>query len=246
MEDGYSNSKQLTLVDAKRIVGLKTGAFKDYLSARVLFNNDLLVQASFLANTAIEKELKLYIEILGTKTNILHDTFKLLQLLKDISPKYATKINSEYLKALTKIYQSRYSETLGAGYNFAILKNKFLSELDYTYSVLEPLVRFRLGSIPSFGQTSYEKAIEEKDNRLWLNNYLLNGLDRATFLNYYELIHEYRIVFNHEILEVLYKVDYSVNDSKFIYQALTPGEDNSSVYLSHLHDGKLNPNVKIS
>jgi hypothetical protein len=43
-----TKSRLISLEEAKRIVGLKGNAFKDYLAARVLFNEELLFQAAIL------------------------------------------------------------------------------------------------------------------------------------------------------------------------------------------------------
>ena len=55
-----SEKKQVERIDltkAQKLIGLKTMAYKEYIAARILFNNNHLHQATFFANTCIEKEL---------------------------------------------------------------------------------------------------------------------------------------------------------------------------------------------
>jgi len=61
----------------------------------------------------------------------------------------------------------------------------------------------------------------------------LNNLSKDEFLKQPDLACEFRIMPNHEILEVLYFTNESSNDSKFIYQAFEP-IDKTTVQLSSL------------
>jgi len=227
----YSGQIELTLIEAKRILGLKIMAYKDYLAARTLYNTDLVHQASFFANTCLEKELKSYLETIGIKISIEHETDKIYNILYSKNSNLAQKINLDFLKALTKIYQSRYFEKLGTGYNFIILRNKFLAELDYTYSFLESLTRIKTKK--KVFQTNYEIDVQQKNKILYKNNYLLNNISKDEFLKQQDLACEFRIMPNHEILEVIYFTNESSNDSKFIFHALEP-IDKNTVQLSSL------------
>lgn len=227
-EKKHKEEKGFTLLEAKRIVGLKTMAYKDYIAARNLYNSDLIHQASFFANTAIEKELKCYLEVTGSKVKISHEVDKIYNLLDTQNKKIAEKINNDFLKALSKIYLSRYFEKLEPGYNFIILRNKLLAELDYTYSTLECLTRFRDNP-----ETAFERDKKEKKDFLFKNNYLLLNIPKKEFICQADLAYEFRILPNHEILEVLYTTNQSIDDSKFIYESLKP-IDNHSVQLAQL------------
>ena len=229
--DEYSGQVELTLIEAKRILGLKIMAYKDYLAARTLYNTDLVHQASFFANTCLEKELKSYLETIGIKISIGHETDKIYNILFSKNSNLAQKINIDFLKALTKIYHSRYFEKLSTGYNFITLRNKFLAELDYTYSFLESLTRIKTNK--EVFKTNYEIDVQQRTDVLYKNNYLLNNISKGEFLKQQDLAYEFRIMPNHEILEVLYLTNESSNDSKFIYQALEP-IDKTTVQLSSL------------
>lgn len=105
----------------------------------------------------------------------------MFSLLKSAKPDISVKLNEEFFEVLNKIYKARYTENLPANYNFTIVRNKFLSELDYSYSILNPLFKFRLSSIKEFGKTKYENAVEKKDPRLFNNNYLLQHISKEDF-----------------------------------------------------------------
>ncbi|MBD0279557.1 MAG: HEPN domain-containing protein, partial [Flavisolibacter sp.] len=128
----------------KRLVGLKHSAYKDYVAARILFLNNQLHQAAIFANTCIEKELKACLYGLGVDCRIRHNSFKIYNLMRAHDEETFNKINSNFIRVLSKVYESRYHEGLNPGYNFVIIKRKFLAELDYTYSLLERKVRYKI------------------------------------------------------------------------------------------------------
>lgn len=227
------NSKQFGLQEAKRIVGLLNNSYADYLSARVLYTSELLIPATILANTALEKYFKAYLEVKGLKITIQHDTLKIFQLIKNERPEIASQINEEYLAQLTKIYKSRYLENISPGYNFVVLKRKYLAELDTAYSILEPLLRFanHRGEIPN---SHYQNAIEDVDPRLYNDNHVLNEIPKKDFVETTDLVHEFRILFNHETLESVYYTDISKHDNRFAFVGVFMEDDNQTVQLSHV------------
>ncbi len=227
--------KEMNLEQGKKFVGLKSTSYKEYLAARHLLNDNFLHQASFFMNTCIEKEMKAYLLAIDVPVNIKHDIFKLYTLLKNHKPKIADNLNPDFIKTVSKIYTSRYYEDLGAGFNFVIVRNKFLAELDYTFSVLEPTTRFKLGRDKDVPKTNYERDVEAKNPILYRNNYLLNNINKADFLNQPDLVYEYRVVFNHEIIEALYSIPFNKEHDKFIFEGLKPLDDNKSFQISNHH-----------
>jgi HEPN domain-containing protein len=225
--------KQSNLETGKRFLGLKSTAYKEYLAARHLLNDNFLHQAAFFTNTCFEKELKAYLFCLDITVNIKHDTFKLLNLLGQHAPKIAQNLNADFIKTITKIYSTRYYEELGPGFNFVIIRNKFLAELDYTFSFLDSLTSFKLGSQKEIPKSNFEMDKENNKVELLRNNYLLNNIDKAAFLNQEDLVYEYRILFNHEILEIFYKIPFNKEHDKFIFEGLKPNEDNKSFIISN-------------
>jgi HEPN domain-containing protein len=228
-------TKKMSLEQGKKFIGLKSTSYKEYLAARHLLNDGFLHQAAFFMNTCIEKEIKAYLLAMDVQVNIKHDIFKLYNLLKKYNPNVTDQINPDFIKTVSKIYTSRYYEDLGAGYNFVIIRNKFLAELDYTFSILEPTTRFKLGRDKEVPKTSYERDIEAKNPVLHRNNYILCNIDKAEFLNQPDLVYEYRVVFNHEIIEALYSIPFNKEHDKFIFEGLKPLDDNRSFQLSNHH-----------
>lgn len=229
---GSENDRYISMEKAKRIVGLKGNAFNDYLSARVLLNQELLFQGAILANTAIEKEIKGYLEAIGIIVTIKHNSNKLYNLLHKHKPDVASKLNKEFIKELSRIYEARYTDSLPANFNFTIVRNKYLVELDYTYSILEPLFRYNRASEKKFGITRYEDAINKKDSRLFLNNCVLKSTTKEALFSKPDAVYEFRIIFNHEIFEVSYIIPSIIDDGKFKFEAIKP-LSNSSFRLSH-------------
>lgn len=223
---------------SKKLIGLKQSAFKDYLAARILFLNNQLHQAAVFANTCIEKELKASLYIFGIDCKKQHNSFKLLNLLKEKDKDAVEKINSDFIKVLGKIYESRYHETLGPGYNFVIVKRKFLAELDLTYSILERKTRYvREREKPNIPKSLYEIHVLEKTPFVMMENYLLNNITKEDFLNNEDLVLEFRMVFNHEVLEAMYTIPGNIHHDIFIYEALIPSNNNQSYAISNLQPG---------
>jgi hypothetical protein len=181
MKEDYGH-RITNLQEGKRLIGLKSTAYKEYLAARHLLNSDFLHKAGSFINTSLEKEIKAYLFACEMPVNVSHDSFKLLMLLKGVRERIFTQLNSDFFKMISKIYLSRYYENLSPGYNFVIIRNKFLAELDHSYSVLESKTRFKKGSQLEIPKTQYELDIEKKNPILLRNNYVLNNIDKEIFL----------------------------------------------------------------
>src|SRR5688572_23793819 len=131
MENKPYHQRKIILAEAKKIIGLKAMAYKDYIAARNLLHSGLFHQGAFFINTCIEKELKAYLFANKINVNFGHDTPKLLNSVSQIERvDWVNEINLEFIEVIFKIYKSRYFENLDPGYNFVINRNKFLAELD--------------------------------------------------------------------------------------------------------------------
>lgn len=203
----------------KRINGLLFNAYQDYLSARVLFNSDMLMPACCLANQALEKQMKAVIEVPnGVRENSSHDTVALLNMLIRVKPEIKHKLNKEYFKALNKIYLTRYYESLPDGFRCEILRNKFLAELDYSFSILYPLVEV----VPLNGpktKTMYERDIENRTSPLFNNNYILQNIEKTQFLKNKERAIQF-VIYGNSPIYALGDLSYSVDNGKFSYSGL--------------------------
>jgi HEPN domain-containing protein len=225
---------------AKKLIGLKQSAFKDYTAARILFLNSQLHQAALFANTCIEKELKACLYTFGLDVTIQHHSLKLLSILRQYDEKTFNMINSDFLKTLTKIYESRYHEGLNPGYNFVIIRRKFLAELDYTYQLLERKVRFKIkrheGPVP---KSLYEISVLNKLPAVVFDNYLYNNVSKEAFLSAEDDVYEFRMLFNHEVIDASYTIPTNADMKMFIYEALTPSNNNQSFTISNHHHDKI-------
>jgi hypothetical protein len=172
---------------------------------------------------------------IGFDCNIAHDTFKLYNLLSRHKKEVTDKLNPDFFKSLTKIYKSRYHEDLSPGYNFVIIRNKFLAELDYSYSILENKVRFKTKSQSQNCETLYEFDRKNKHIFLYQSNYLLNNINKSFFLKSPALVYEFRMAFNHETLEARYEIPFNKEENIFIYEGLKPTNNNLSFSLSNHH-----------
>jgi len=234
----YSGEKSFDLKSAKRFIGLKSVSYKEYLAARHLFNGNFLHQGAILMNTCLEKALKVY--LLVNDVNIdsaTHDNIKLFRILENTNAKIAAGLNSDFLKVLSKIYLSRYYEKLPIGYNFVILKNQFLAELDYSFIYLNDLTKFRLGRDEVFPKSNFVRDKEKQLKVLVENNHVIDNISKEQYLTQAEYVYEFRIAPNHEIVEVLYKIKNTREPLKFIHEGLKILPDNHSVQLSQNQDG---------
>lgn len=225
--------KETNLEQGKKFVGLKSTAYKEYLAARHLLNDNFLHQAAFFINTCVEKEIKAFIFVLDITVNIKHESFKLFNLLNRHKPEITKKLNADFIRIVSKIYSSRYYDDLGPGFNFVIKRNKFLAELDYTFSILESSTWFRASGDKEIPKSAYEMDKENRSPVLYRNNYLLNNKSKLDFLNQQDLVYEYRVGFNHEIIEAIYTIPFNKEHDKFIIEGLKPINDNKSFQLSN-------------
>jgi HEPN domain-containing protein len=202
----------MTTQQFKQLVGYKDTAYKDYKAARVLFNLLCLQQACIFANTCIEKEIKACLLLHGVSSKS-HDIFNLYNQLLRLLPNLNKELNRDFIKVISKIYESRYYENLNPGYNFVIMRNKFLAELDYTYSVLRALIGVQSSS------KAYEEDLKNNNLQLYTSNYLLNGLSKADALAQSDFVLELRMLDSNQVVETNYCISHNP-DEDFTYVAL--------------------------
>ncbi len=221
--------------NTRRLIGYLASSFDDYIASRTLFNHNMLVQACCLANTSFEKYFKAFVDLKGNTIKAKHNLEKLLPTLKDFDIELYNNLNIGFLQELTKIYDTRYVGDCPKGYNFAILRNKYLAELDYTYSLIEPKIRYSMKG-KEIRDTSYEHYFKTKNPLLWKNNYVLNNISKTKFIESLDYVEELRVYeLNGELFEVKYHTEDSKNDGIFNIEGFKPtGNDHKSFKLSHL------------
>lgn len=220
------NKKALvTRNEAKGILGYLTEPYRDYLAARILFNNNELIQACCLANTSIEKLFKALIQFDGKKVKYNHDLNKLLPDIDKYDLELFNSLNIDFLKSISNIYTTRYIGSEKTGYNIVILRNKFMAELDYTYSVLEPKIRVGPQSRTNKVITPYEADTMRKLPALIKNNYILLGGNKTNLIERTtEFVLELRM-YNNSVFEATYSTNKSKDDGIFNFESLKPSDD---------------------
>ncbi len=118
-----------------------TWANTDYRAARLLLLNDMTVQGTALANTAVEKYLKAVFAHVGLPIPRQHHVDKLYERIHAI-PKSELSLNMGFLQLLRKAYKLRYFDDLPEGFNIALSQAKILAQLDR--SVLAITNRFKI------------------------------------------------------------------------------------------------------
>lgn len=245
MDNKRYHQRKVVLAEGKKIIGLKSMAYNDYIAARNLLNCGLFHQAEFFINTCIEKELKAYLFAHNIKVKFSHDTVKLLKSIIQIeSIDWINEINSEFIDAINNIYSSRYFEKLEPGYNFVINRNKFLAELDFTYSFLESktLINLINNDELNLSNSRFQESINNKNPLIFLNNYILNNIPKDDFLRKPDIVYEFRITSIHQAIQGEYIIPKNIDLNKFNYEGLRQNS-NESFTLSQWVEGS--PNAKM-
>ncbi len=170
-----------------------TLADSDYVSARTLLLNGMLPQGAMLANTSIEKYLKM-IHLIKSTTFKQYGKFShnITNLYKHlIDNKHSTlAINESFLNLLVTVYESRYFDHLKDGFNFAINRNKLIVGLD------ESVFRIRTGLylLGDGPQTAFDKWRSENYPPLITMNHSFGTADRAAAFDGNSQWYEMRVI----------------------------------------------------
>jgi HEPN domain-containing protein len=167
---------------AKEIARWLRWADADYVAARLLFLIDLIIQATALSTTAIEKYLKAICcvyNIQWPKGAKGHNVFEIYSTIKKSASSNKLRLNEDYLRLLNKAYRVRYPDDLESGFCIALNTAKMLSQLDR--SVLEITRRFR--SDPGDPNTviGLELDLQESDKRYIDDNVAVDPSKAAAF-----------------------------------------------------------------
>jgi len=151
--------------------------FRDYLAARCLLNNRLIIPGLTLASTAIEKYLKALLVLkLDEEENYYYhfDRFdKLNDILERNNIDVTKNFDPVFLNILEKAFKIRYYDRLKQPVTIGLYLNQFIGELDHTIHNLEKLADLSL---------TYRRAIEHKDPHLYENNFILKNQDKREFM----------------------------------------------------------------
>ena len=189
----------------------------DYAGARLLLLNGLVVQASGVANTAIEKYLKAVFSFSGLQVPHWHNPLKLYEAI--LSAQSSTlKLNKEFLGLLHKAYTIRYPDDLKEGFNVALNQAKILAELDR--SVLEITSRFRFAANGKPIPMLLDKAATNEDKQFLDKNVALDPSQAKTLFSETSNSYEIRI-YKGNLLEASHQTK-DVSDDRTFKDALVP------------------------
>ncbi|HMK04264.1 MAG TPA: hypothetical protein VK489_08740 [Ferruginibacter sp.] len=160
--------------DGSALVSL---GYRDYVAARVLLNNKLIIQGITLASTAVEKYLKAVIVLTLKEKERFNYHFDRIEKLQDILDRNHHDITKNFdpvfLSILEKAFKIRYYDGLKKPVTISFYLNQFLGELDQTIYNLEKLINLGL---------AYSQAVKSKDPHLFENNFILRKQDKKEFM----------------------------------------------------------------
>lgn len=170
-------------------------AFKDYIGARVLINNSLIIQGLTLASSAIEKYIKAYLVAVGKKPRWVH-----LDNLSELKKQFGTdhsevldKLDHNLLSILGKAYAYRYFDQKTEVDYIGVSINQLLAELDYTVDFFEDVIEpFDIASGAKI-DSWYHISANAKEKHLVDNNYLHKGVSKKEFMERPTLLYSLRI-----------------------------------------------------
>ncbi len=208
------------------IIGWLTLADDDYLSARVLIDNGMLIQGAILSATSLEKYLKMIGEIHDVRFSSRDvQDHNVLGLYKTHKANGATfNLNQEYLEFLVKIYKFRYPDRLEANFNFAINQTKLMVGLDESVHLL----RSRLQIINDKGEEQKNSRIhvmaKTNDLRLTRANHTFANAPREDLFLKPSKWHEVRFVNGETWMEVQYSALVQ-DDGKYNLSGMDQGSN---------------------
>jgi HEPN domain-containing protein len=206
---------------AKQILQWVDWADKDYISARMLLVEGLLVQGAVFSNTAIEKYLKaicLAAALPFPKTHQVPDLDGLIR-----SRGINLKLNADYLRIMSKAYELRYPDSLPVGYNICLSQAKLLTELDCSVFEIRKGFGFRVGSGKGV-RTRFDILLEAKDKTLTDSNCAFGSAKREEVFGEKNRHYELRVLQDGNIIEAEYGTEGTKDDGIFDVVALKPGK----------------------
>ncbi len=208
------------------VIGWIGLADDDYVAARVLINNGLLVQGAILSTTAIEKYLKMVHRIRNWSfpRRNPHDLLDLYRSAK--SKGLDLNLNENYLTLLTKIYKMRYPDGVEADFNFAINQAKLLVALDECVYAVRHRLTLTSAEPDKKRETKFEHWINSNYNHLMrMNHAYCNEVKRELLFENPSIWHEARFVGGKNWMEAGYTAPAN-DDDVYNLEGLKPGETN--------------------
>lgn len=158
--------------------------YRDYIAARLLLNNHLIVQGLTLASTSVEKYLKALIVLNLKEREKYHYHFDRFEKLKNLLNKVNKDVTGEFdpvfLEILENAFKIRYYDNIEHPIFMGFYINQFIGELDYIIDFLENLIaKTENGGVSN---SAYNQAIKNNDSLLYENNFVLNKEKKKVFM----------------------------------------------------------------
>ena len=212
LPDESTSSKQLDTKElgtsasgtaAHEVLDWRSWGDSDYVAARRLLLDDLLVQGACLANTAIEKYLKAILAIQKRRVLRIHDP---LDLYHRIRPGGTLLLDEQFLALLVKVYTLRYPDDLKPGFNIVLSRALLLDALDQ--SVFGIRSHFEFGFADGRPVTTFlDNLLESKDARILTDNTALGTITQEDLFNRPSAVFEMRVLDNGGRLEAHYQAE---------------------------------------
>ncbi len=160
--------------------------YRDYIAARLLLNNHLIIQGLTLASTSVEKYLKAIIVFNleeREKFDYHFDRFiKLKNLLSKVKSDVTEEFDLIFLEILENAFKIRYYDRIEKPIFMGFYINQFIGELDYTIDFIERFIADTQNGGESFSASAYSRAIKNNDSHLYENNFILNKENKKDFM----------------------------------------------------------------
>lgn len=214
--------------DLKRVRFFLNDAFNDYLAARVLLLSRLPQQASVLSSTAIEKYFK---AILAFRGNESHGHLKSAhwKTVRNFDPRLFGDLDLNFIELNRKCYRLRYTDDIPVGFNLVIATREFLAELDHTTLAVQRSFVIKENGVPQ--KTDFDSFFASRDERLWSDNHVLLGIDKAHFIYQApQFVYEMRNDTARGILEATYVAEGQPKVSGFLRPGFVPKDTQGMSY----------------
>ncbi|NAY92660.1 hypothetical protein GTQ34_12095 [Muricauda sp. JGD-17] len=158
--------------------------YRDYIAARFLLNNHLIIQGLTLASTSVEKYLKAIIVFNlkhREKYNYHFDRFeKLKNLLAKVNNDVTPEFDPVFLEILENAFKIRYYDRIERPIFMGFYLNQFIGELDYTIDFMERFIANSQNGGESI--SAYNRAIKNNDSHLYEKNFVLSKENKKDFM----------------------------------------------------------------
>lgn len=202
---------------ALKVLHWLTWADNDYVAARKLLLDGLLVQGASLANTSIEKYLKALLVLQNNTTVRGHNPLAIYKKMEK-----ALKLDEAFLGLLEKSYAMRYPDDLADGYNIVLSQALLLDALDQSVKAITDRIAMKNNS----GETAKRKLdllIEQRNPQLFSMNTALGTITKGSLLSQPSLVFECRFLYGN-YLGAEYVTD-QIKDTSFLREGFVQKSD---------------------